>query len=74
MPWREFKMLVDEAFRLHGFGVSEAGGADGGVDLPSRRAQRSFSSSVSLIYASLHKHGARALGQVLEHGRDTIRA
>ncbi len=35
MSWREFEMLVGEAFRLGGYTVSETGGggADGGVDL-----------------------------------------
>jgi restriction system protein len=35
MTWREFEMLVGEAFRRKGYMVSETGGggADGGVDL-----------------------------------------
>lgn len=35
MTWREFEMLVGEAFRLQGYQVVETGGngADGGVDL-----------------------------------------
>ena len=35
MSWREFEMLVGEAFRLQGYCVSETGGggADGGIDL-----------------------------------------
>ena len=35
MSWREFEMLVGEAFRLQGYDVLETGGggADGGVDL-----------------------------------------
>ncbi len=34
LTWREFEMLVGEAYRLEGFGVQEtAAGADGGVDL-----------------------------------------
>lgn len=35
MSWREFEVLVGEAFRLQGFRVQETGGggADGGVDL-----------------------------------------
>jgi restriction system protein len=34
MPWREFELLVGEAFRLQGFRVADTGGAgaDGGVD------------------------------------------
>lgn len=35
MTWREFELLVGEAYRLHGYSVVEmgGGGADGGVDL-----------------------------------------
>jgi restriction system protein len=35
MHWREFEVLVGEAFRRRGFGVTETGGggADGGIDL-----------------------------------------
>jgi restriction system protein len=35
MSWREFEMLVGEAFRLKGFSVMESGGGgpDGGIDL-----------------------------------------
>lgn len=35
MSWREFELLVGEAYRLRGFRVTEAGGggADGGIDL-----------------------------------------
>ena len=35
MTWREFEMLVGEAFRLQGYRVTETGGAgpDGGIDL-----------------------------------------
>lgn len=35
MSWREFELLVGEAFRLQGYRVAETGGggADGGVDL-----------------------------------------
>ena len=35
MSWREFEMLVGEAFRLQGYSVTETGGggADGGIDL-----------------------------------------
>jgi len=35
MSWKEFEMLVGEAFRRRGFGVTETGGggADGGIDL-----------------------------------------
>lgn len=39
MDWREFEMLVGEAFRLEGYRVLETGaaGPDGGVDLEVRR-------------------------------------
>ena len=35
MSWREFEMLVGEAYRLQGYRVTETGGggADGGIDL-----------------------------------------
>lgn len=35
MNWREFEMLVGEAFRMKGYSVTETGGggADGGIDL-----------------------------------------
>lgn len=38
MSWREFEMLVDEAFRLQGFEVSETGG--GGADGDEGRYRR----------------------------------
>ena len=39
MTWREFELLVGEAFRMRGYRVSETGGggADGGVDLVLRK-------------------------------------
>lgn len=44
MDWREFEMLVSEAFRLQGYSVTEAGGSapDGGVDLVLRKGSESF--------------------------------
>lgn len=44
MSWREFEMLVGEAFRLQGYAVKEQGGAgaDGGVDLVLRKGTESF--------------------------------
>ncbi|MGJ7565262.1 restriction endonuclease [Variovorax sp. GB1R11] len=44
MSWREFEMLVGEAFRLQGFSVSETGGggADGGVDLVISKGTEKF--------------------------------
>lgn len=40
MDWREFEMLLSEAYRLQGYSVTELGGSgpDGGVDLVLRRA------------------------------------
>lgn len=42
MSWREFEMLVGEAFRRRGYAVEETGlgGADGGVDLILRKDGR----------------------------------
>jgi restriction system protein len=42
MDWREFEMLVGEAFRRQGYSVEETGlgGADGGVDLILRKSGR----------------------------------
>lgn len=43
MSWREFELLVGEAFRQRGYAVAETGGggADGGVDLVlTKRAER----------------------------------
>ena len=44
MSWREFEMLVGEAFRLQGYQVVETGGggADGGVDLVLRKERETF--------------------------------
>lgn len=44
MSWREFEMLVGEAFRLQGYQVVEnvGGGADGGVDLVLRKDRETF--------------------------------
>lgn len=44
MSWREFEILVGEAFRLQGFSVSETGGggADGGVDLVLSKGTEKF--------------------------------
>ena len=44
MSWREFEMLVGEAFRLQGFRVAETGraAADGGVDLVLRKGDENF--------------------------------
>jgi restriction system protein len=44
MSWREFEMLVGEAFRLQGYRVTETGGggADGGVDLVLAKGNEKF--------------------------------
>lgn len=44
MNWREFELLVGEAFRMRGYSVSETGGggADGGVDLELRKGGELF--------------------------------
>jgi restriction system protein len=44
MSWREFELLVGEAFRLQGYDVQEQGGArpDGGVDLIARKGTETF--------------------------------
>jgi len=44
MSWQKFEMLVGEAFRLQGFGVTETGGggADGGVDLVLSKGSEKF--------------------------------
>jgi restriction system protein len=44
MTWREFEMLVGEAFRVQGYSVVELGGAapDGGVDLVLRKGNEKF--------------------------------
>lgn len=44
MSWREFELLVGEAFRMQGYQVTEQGGAqaDGGVDLMLRKGNEIF--------------------------------
>lgn len=44
MSWREFEMLVGEAYRLQGYRVSETGsaGPDGGVDLVLTKGSEKF--------------------------------
>jgi restriction system protein len=44
MSWREFEMLVGEAFRLQGYTITELGGAqaDGGVDIVLRKGTETF--------------------------------
>ena len=44
MSWREFEMLVGEAFRLQGYRVTETGGGgpDGGIDLALTKGSEKF--------------------------------
>lgn len=44
MSWREFELLVGEAYRLQGYRVTETGGggADGGVDLALTKGSEKF--------------------------------
>jgi restriction system protein len=61
MNWREFEMLVGEAFRMKGYTVTETGGggADGGIDLELRKGNevllvqckqwRAYKVSVSIV-------------------------
>lgn len=44
VSWREFEMLVGEAFRLQGYRVTETGGAgpDGGIDLVLSQGSEKF--------------------------------
>lgn len=88
MSWREFEMLVGEAFRLQGFAVSEqgGGGADGGIDLRLRkggeiylvqckqwRALKVPVTTVRELYGVMAAEGA-AGGFVVTSGRFTAEA
>lgn len=44
MSWRDFELLVGEAFRLQGYSVTETGGggADGGIDLKLKKGNEVF--------------------------------
>ena len=44
MSWREFELLVGEAFRLQGYRVTESGGGgpDGGIDLSMTKGNENF--------------------------------
>jgi restriction system protein len=44
MSWRDFELLVGEAFRLQGYSVTETGGggADGGIDLKVKKGSEVF--------------------------------
>ena len=85
MTWREFEMLVGEAFRLQGYQVVETGGngADGGVDLVLRKDNdklfvqckqwKAYKVGVEVVrelYGVMAAHGA-AGGFVVTSGRFT---
>lgn len=76
MSWREFEMLVGEAFRRQGYRIEETGlgGADGGIDLrlskngkttlvqcKQWRSQRVDVKIVREMYGLLAHHGADAI-------------
>jgi restriction system protein len=84
LTWREFEMLVGEAFRVQGDSVVETGGsADGGVDVVLRkdsekyfvqckqwRAQTVGVPIVRELYGAMAAHGATG-GFVVTSGRFT---
>jgi restriction system protein len=84
LTWREFEMLVGEAFRVQGYSVAETGrGADGGVDVVLRkdaekyfvqckhwRAQTVGVPIVRELYGAMAAHGATG-GFVVTSGRFT---
>jgi restriction system protein len=85
MSWREFEVLVAEAFRLQGYQVQETGGggADGGVDLVLTRHRekhlvqckqwRAYKVAVEIVrerYGLMSAHGA-AGGFVVTSGTFT---
>jgi restriction system protein len=84
LTWREFEMLVGEAFRVQGYRVVETGGsADGGVDVVLRkdsekyfvqckqwRAQTVGVPIVREMYGAMAAHGATG-GFVVTSGRFT---
>lgn len=88
MSWREFELLVGEAFRRQGYKVTEQGGArpDGGVDLVLRKGNetflvqckqwKAFKVSVDIVrdlYGAMAARGA-AGGFVVTSGRFTTAA
>jgi restriction system protein len=84
LTWREFEMLVGEAFRVQGYSVAETGGgADGGVDVVLRKDREKYfvqckqwrASTVGVpvvreLYGAMAAHGA-AGGFVVTSGRFT---
>ena len=88
MDWREFEMLVGEAYRLQGYRVMETGGggADGGVDLVLSKGGEKFLVQckqwkaykvgvqvVRELYGVMAAHGATG-GHVVTSGRFTQEA
>lgn len=88
MSWREFELLVGEAFRIQGYSVTELGGAgaDGGVDLVLRKGNEKFLVQckqwkafkvgvdvVRQLYGVMAAHGA-AGGFVITSGTFTVDA
>jgi hypothetical protein len=84
LTWREFEMLVGEAFRVQGYSVTEtAGSADGGVDVVLRKDSekyfvqckqwRAHTVGVPIVrelYGAMAAHGATG-GFVVTSGRFT---
>lgn len=84
LTWREFEMLVGEAFRVQGYSVVETGGsADGGVDVVLRKdsekyfvqckQRRAVTVGVPVVrelYGAMAAHGATG-GFVVTSGRFT---
>ena len=84
LSWREFEMLVGEAFRVQGYSVAETGrGADGGVDVVLRKDGEKYyvqckhwrASQVGVpivreLYGAMAAHGATG-GFVVTSGRFT---
>jgi restriction system protein len=84
LTWREFEMLVGEAFRVRGYSVAETGrGADGGVDVVLRKDGEKYyvqckhwrASQVGVpivreLYGAMVAHGATG-GFVVTSGRFT---
>lgn len=88
LSWREFELLVGEAFRMQGYEVCELGGqtADGGVDLELRKGRelflvqckqwKAFKVSVTVVrelYGVMARRGA-AGGYVITSGTFTADA
>lgn len=77
MSWKQFEMLVGEAFRRQGYAIAETGlgGADGGVDLILRKDGRQ-----TLVQCKQWKSRSVSVSTVREmwgllshHGADTVK-